>query len=88
MAASRSFTPSNYERFGEVIVPLFFFVVATLISLPVMLIRRTELQQQLMMRLPNGVLSLLAVPVVSGSIGALVIVSMGPQPGTFIGGPR
>ena len=88
IAASRWLTSTHYEMFGQVILPLFFFILATLVSLPVMLIRKTELQQRLMMRLPNGALALLAAGIMAGSIAVLVIVSMGPQPGTFIGGPR
>jgi len=70
--------------FFEVVVPLVFFLFAALISLPVALIRRTELQQRLM-RLHNGVIMLLVALVLAGSIGTLTVILMQPEEPSFFG---
>jgi len=85
IAVSRWFILFRDETFFPVVVPLVFFLFATLISLPVMLIRKTELQQRLMRLLPNGVLMLLVALVLSGSIGTLTILAMQPPEPMFMG---
>jgi len=66
---------------------LIIFLVASLLSLPVVLIRKTALQQRLM-RLPNSILTLVLVLIVSISVGILVVFHMSPPQPAFIGGPK
>jgi len=83
--ASQWLSISFIKTFWEVFFPLWLFLLAILISLPVVLIRETALQRRLMMRLPNGILMLLVALVLSSTVGTLFIVAMSPAEPTFIG---
>jgi hypothetical protein len=84
--ASQWLSISWIKTFSEVVLPLLYFLLAILISLPVVLIRETALQRRLMMRLPNSILMLLVALVLSSTVGILTIIAMSPPEPTFIGG--
>jgi len=84
IAVSRWFMVFPNETVFPIVVSLVFFLFATLASLPVVLIRMTELQQRLM-RLPNGVLMLLVALVLAGSFGTVTGLAMQPAPPSFFG---
>jgi hypothetical protein len=64
------------ERIGMF---LMFFLLASLFSLPVVLMRKTALQQRLM-KLPNSVITLLLMLVVSISSAIVVVYLLTPNP--------
>ena len=85
IVVSRWFMVFENETIFPIVTSLVFFLFATLISLPVMLIRKTELHQRLMTRLPNGALMALVALVLAGSIGTVTILAMQPAPPSFFG---
>jgi len=68
------FTP--FERIG---VLFMLYLLASLLSLPIVLMRKTALQQRLM-KLPNSVITLLLVLVASISVVITAVYLLSPNP--------